>query len=126
MNMFRKNIIASAAALAVTLLAASQVQAYGACHAGYTHVGPNGVQHVGYSGASGPYGAGGSVHETSVGPGGTYHAAYGGATTTGGSAYGGYHTYTPSVSGGYAAGGYHYGTTTGGGTAYSAGVYRGY
>jgi hypothetical protein len=97
---------ALAAALA-TLLVSSQAQAWGGCHAEYTHVGPNGVYHVQGTEVGGAGGAYGGYHATAVG-------GYGGATThpgysvpygtpVGGAAAGGYH-YSPSYSGGYAGG----------------------
>jgi hypothetical protein len=67
----------------VTALAAlstpTPADAYGACHVGYTHVGPNGVYHSGETVARGPEGnvyAGG--HTSAYGAGGaSYHAGYG-------------------------------------------------
>jgi hypothetical protein len=110
-------------AAAVTLLwATSQVHAYGAAHAGYTHVGPNGVQHVGYTAHSGPYSSGGTVHTSgTTGAGGAYGSTY---HTGSGGTYGGYHGYTPTGGGGAAVGGYHYGTTGGGVNYGGAAVYR--
>jgi hypothetical protein len=57
---------AIATAIAI-LLMPSQLDAYGACHVGYTHVGPSGVYHAGGTAASGERGA----------YGGAYHAGYG-------------------------------------------------
>ena len=84
-----KTIIPAAALLVLALPA--EVDAYGAAHYGYTHVGPNGVYHTGGTAAYGPRGYG-STHTTSA-------YGYGGAHA----GYGGYH-YTPSYGGGY-----HYG-----------------
>jgi hypothetical protein len=109
MTMLRKPLFLAVAVCAAALATSSKAQAWGAYHVGYTHVGPSGVHHYGYTGA---YGAGryGSVsHYGSTGYG--YH--YGGTRTYGG-AYGGYHY------GGAAYGGYHYG----GYSAYGAGAYR--
>jgi hypothetical protein len=111
--MLRTASLFAVAVAALTLTTASKAQAYGACHAGYTHVGPNGVQHVGYTAASGPGGS--AYHSSGSASGGAYH--YG--ASSGGAAAGGYH-YSYGSSGG-AAGGYHYGAAYGG-----AGVYRGY
>ena len=109
--MLRTVSLIALAVAALTLTTASQVQAYGACHAGYTHVGPNGVHHVGYTAASGPGGS--ASHSSGSSSGGGYH--YG--ASSGGGAAGGYH-YSYGASSG-AAGGYHYGASYGG-----AGVYR--
>src|SRR5262249_9928567 len=106
--MVRKTLIPALAAALVVLMLSSKAHAWGAYHAGYTHVGPNGVQHWGHTAVAGPYGAysGGRA----VGYGG-YGARYG---------YGGYHY------GGGAYGGYHYGGFggVGYGGAYRAGYYR--
>ena len=121
--MLLRVLLVTLAVIAAVLWTAAPAHAYGACHAGYTHVGPNGVQHVGYNAAAGPYGSGGSVHASSYGAGGAYHAGYGG-TTYGGGAYGGYHTYTPTGGGGAAVGGYEYRGPAGGVTYGGAAVYR--
>ncbi len=42
-----KIVLATFAVALMPLLTASEVHAYGAAHVGYTHVGPNGVQHYG-------------------------------------------------------------------------------
>jgi len=87
--MLNKIIVLLAVAAVAVLLMPSPVDAYGACHVGYTHVGPNGVQHYGATAAHGPGGSYGGAHESAYGgSGGAYHAGYGGAS--GGSA-GGYH-----------------------------------
>jgi hypothetical protein len=108
--MLNKVILLPAVAVVAALLMPSQVDAYGAAHVGYTHVGPEGVQHYGATAARGPEGAYGGAHESAYGAGGgAYHAGYGGATT--GGAAGGYH-YDYRYSGGAATGGAeaaHYG-----------------
>src|SRR5947207_5532318 len=48
--------LATVAALAAVLMP-SKVDAYGAAHVGYTHVGPSGVYHTGKTAAYGPGGA---------------------------------------------------------------------
>jgi hypothetical protein len=106
-----QSVFPGLAALALLLLTSAQVQAWGAAHFGYTHVGPNGVQHYGATSAF------------AYGPGGSYHPASSSAFGYSGAYTAGYHSYAPTNSGGYAAGGYHYGTFGGG---YSAGVYRGF
>ena len=117
--MLRKTLFLVLATGLVALLTASDAQAWGAYHAGYTHVGPGGVQHVGYTAARGPYGGGYSVHNMSYG--GAGYGAYR-SVSYGGAGYGGYHAYHAGYGGGYAVGGYHYGGYGYGG--YSAGVYR--
>ena len=111
--------ILSAAPLTVlaVLLLPAEVDAYGAAHVGYTHVGPNGAYHVGKTEAVGPGGAYAGGHATAVGAGGAYGGAYhygavgtGGAYQYGGAAVGGaYHyggtAYAPSY---YGAAGYGY------------------
>jgi hypothetical protein len=116
--MKRQFLFLALAANVLLLGTSSKAHAWGAAHVGYTHVGPSGVQHYGYTAARGPYGSYSGGHVSDYGYGGaSYHAGYGSAS------YGGYHAYTPAYSGGYAAGGYHYNTYGGG---YSAGVYRGW
>jgi hypothetical protein len=115
--MLRKFLFLALAAALVTLLTTSQAQAWGAFHAGYTHVGYGGVQHYGYTSRSGPYGSYSGAHYGSTSAYGGYHSGYG----YGESSYGGYHYGSSSYSG------YHYGGF--GGTSYggySSGVYRGY
>jgi hypothetical protein len=109
--MLNKLILTAAVIAAALLLTPSKVDAYGACHVGYTHVGPNGVYHEGAT-AAGGYG-------------GAYHAGYGGAY---------YHTGSSSTAtmysnayrgyGGTAYGGARY--TTGYGGAAAGGAYYGY
>ncbi len=120
--MLKKVLFLLLVASLATLLTAAPVQAWGAFHAGYTHVGPAGVQHYGHTTAVGTYGAYSGSHYGAYGYGGaSYHAGYGYGTRYGEAAYGGYYAYTPSYESGYAVGGYHYGTY---GTGYRAGVYR--
>ena len=91
--------LASVAALAA-LLMPSRVDAWGAAHVGYTHVGPAGVYHTGRT--------------VAVGPGGVYA---GGRTSAVG-AYGG------AYRGGYgAAAGYHYSAVPSGGASFGAARY---
>jgi len=104
--MLNKIILPAVGAALMALLTPSVVDAYGAAHVGYTHVGPSGVQHYGATAARGPGGAYAGGHESAYGAsGGAYHAGYGGAY---GGAAGGYH-YNYHYSGGAAAGGYNYG-----------------
>jgi hypothetical protein len=94
-------ILPALAAALMVLTMPSQVDAYGAAHVGYTHVGPNGVYHAGETAAAGPRGVAAAGHTTAVGAGGAeYHAGYGAAA-------GGYR-YTPTYAGGSAVGGAHY------------------
>jgi hypothetical protein len=120
-----RSLLTLTLAIAALQILAPVANAWGAYHRGYTHVGPYGVQHYGYTAARGPYGGGASMHYGATGYGGA-HYGYGGGYHYGGyGAYGGYHGY--AAGGGYAVGGYHYGGAYGG--AYGverAGVYRGY
>jgi hypothetical protein len=122
--MMRNAFFLALVAGVVALATANEAQAWGAYHAGYTHVGYGGVQHYGYTAARTPYGAYSGGHESGYGYGGaSYHAGYSSGYRYGGESYGGYHAYTPGYGGGYAVGGYHYGgypSTAG------YGVYRGY
>ncbi len=98
----------------VALLACPKAQAWGACHAGYTHVGPGGVYHCGATAFHGPYGGYGGVHYGGVAYGGVHY---------GGVAYGGAYPYY----GGYtacASGGFYAGPVGVAGGVYRAGVYR--
>src|SRR5947199_9066001 len=89
-----------AVAALAALLMPSKVDAYGAAHVGYTHVGPSGVQHYGATEAYGRGGAYGGEHASAYGAsGGAYHAGYGGA---GRGYHSGYH-----YPGGAGPGGYH-------------------
>ena len=94
--MFSKIMLMSAVTALVTLLTPSGLNAYGACHVGYTHVGPNGVYHEGSTAVSRP---GGNYGHTTEG----YHTT----TGYGGAAYGGYH-YSAGYSGNAAYGSAHY------------------
>ena len=98
--MLRNILCVAALAAATTLATASQAQAWGACHVGYTHVGPSGVQHYGHTSASGPYGS------------------YSGSHYGSSSAYGGYHSgYSSSERYGSSSGGaYRYGSSSGSAT----------
>jgi hypothetical protein len=101
--------LATVAALALLLLP-SKVDAWGAAHVGYTHVGPAGVYHTGTTVAAGPGGVYAGGRTTAVGAGGgAYHAGYGGAAGYGGVAAGGYH-YSAGYSGvaGYGTASYGY------------------
>ncbi len=115
--MIRQFFFLVLAAALLVLGTSSRAHAWGAYHAGYTHVGPYGVQHYGHTVAAGPYGAYSGSHVSGFGYGGgyagAYHASYG-------SPIGGYHPYSPAYTGGYAVGGYHYGSFE------SPGVYRGF
>src|SRR5271157_3760297 len=99
--MLRKTLFAALSVTLATLLLPSAAHAWGAYHAGYTHVGPTGVQHVGYTAAGG----GSAYHagSTTAGGGSAYHAGY--TSTSGGSAYhagytsGSAYHYSPSYSG---------------------------
>jgi hypothetical protein len=74
--------LASVAALAILLLP-SRVDAWGAAHVGYTHVGPRGVYHTGRTAVAGPGGVRVGGHTSAYGAGGgAYRAGYAG--------YGGY------------------------------------
>jgi hypothetical protein len=112
-------------ALAAVLLVAgtsAKAQAWGGLHAGFTHFGPGGVYHAGFTAARGPYGGYAGFHAGGVGAYG-YHYGYGVDPYGYGGAYAGYHAYSPTY--GYAAAGYHYSPVYGGsGYSYSGGVYR--
>src|SRR5438132_1406813 len=60
--MIRKTLLVSIATIVATFALSGKVHAQGAYHYGYTHVGPNGVQHWGTTGVSGPYGSYGGAH----------------------------------------------------------------
>jgi hypothetical protein len=119
--MLQKIFIVMVAAVLAVLLTASQAQAWGAAHCGYTSVGAGGVQHYGTTTASGPYGSYSGSHYSSASAGGTYHegSAYGTTSSGGSSAY---HYSGTSSYGGYHAGGFSTANTYGG--AYAGGVYR--
>jgi hypothetical protein len=133
--MLRKMIVVAGVALLATLLSTTQVQAWGAAHVGYTHVGYGGVQHYGRTVAAGPYGAYSGAHYGSYGVGGAYHTDYHYGTGYGGYSYGAYHYgATPSYSGYAYYGGtpaysaYSYGGLEGDSPYgfYGSGVYGGY
>jgi hypothetical protein len=115
--MKRQILFGALATIALVLATASKAQAWGCCHAGYTHVGYGGVQHYGSTTVTGRYGNTYSgAHYGSTSAYGGYHAGYGS------SSYGGYHAYAGGYTGGYATGGYHYGSVGYGTTGY----YRGW
>lgn len=89
---------------AVLLLSPADVDAYGAAHVGYTHVGPNGVQHVGETAYRGPYTSGYAAHGTAAGPNGVYHAGTAGVARPYGAPAAGYHYSAGAATGGA----YHY------------------
>jgi len=102
--MLNKIILLAVVAALGALLTPAKVDAYGAAHVGYTHVGPNGVYHEGATVAGG-YGGdyrGGAAYGVDYRGG----AAYGGAYR-GGAAYGDYH-YTTGYQGGVAVSGGSY------------------
>ena len=88
--MLKKIILAAIVAPLATLLTPSQVDAWGAAHVGFTHVGPGGVYHAGRTVVGGPGGfyAGGRFGGYGA-YGGVYRARYGGAVRYGGGYYGG-------------------------------------
>jgi hypothetical protein len=108
--MLRSILTAAVAAILVMLDTSAQAHAWGAYHAGYTHVGPNGVQHVGYTAAAGPGGVYGGAHYGAAGYGGAYGGAHYGAVGYGGAAYGyrGGYAYSPSAYSGVQAHGTYY------------------
>jgi hypothetical protein len=105
--MLKKIVLAAFTAALVVLVVPAAVSAYGACHVGYTHVGPSGVYHTGETAARGPGGVYESGHTTAYGAGGAqYHSGYSAGATTGGAAYGAHYStgssgyiYAPSYSG---------------------------
>jgi hypothetical protein len=108
--MLKKIIIASVVAGLAALLMPTRVDAYGAAHVGYTHVGPNGVYHAGATTTTGAGVPGGKAGAEYASENGGYHAGYGGAAV-GGAAAGGYHYttgYSGVAGGGAAAGSAHY------------------
>src|SRR5579884_151841 len=109
--MLKKIIALATMAALAALLMPSKVDAWGAAHVGYTHVGPGGVYHAGRTVAAGPggvyaggrtgaYGAYGGVYRGGYGAYGTYRGGYG--------AYGGYGAATR----------YHYSAVPSGGASY--------
>jgi len=84
--MFRKIIPGALIVTVAALLTPCKVNAYGAAHCGYTHVGPNGVYHTGQTAVRTPYGSYAGGHTSAYGSGGgAYHSGY----AAGGSSYGG-------------------------------------
>jgi hypothetical protein len=103
--MLQRIILSVGLATLAALLTPSKVDAYGAAHVGYTHVGPNGVYHAGETAYRGPGGVYAGGHTGAYGYGGAeyrggyeYHAGYGGAYGAAG------YRYTPSYGGAYGAG----------------------
>jgi hypothetical protein len=97
-------------AVLTVLLIPVEVDAYGAAHVGYTHVGPNGAYHTGSTAVAGPNGGYAGAHTTTVAGGGTSgtyaHSGYSAGGVTASPTVGtGYHppttTYAPSYSAGY-------------------------
>ena len=87
--MLNKIIPLTIVAALAALLMPSKVDAWGAAHVGYTHVGPGGVYHTGRTVAAGPGGVYAGGRTTAVGAGGgVYRAGYGGAAGYGGYRYG--------------------------------------
>ena len=110
--MLRRIVSLAVVAAFGALLTPDQVNAYGAAHVGYTHVGPNGVYHAGATTTSG-YG----------GSSATYHAGY--TTTNGAGGVNHYGTTAGYGTTGYgAAGGYHYSTGYGSAGAVNYGYIR--
>jgi hypothetical protein len=87
----KKILCIALVAAAASLMTSTKAQAWGAAHVGYTHVGPEGVQHYGRTAAYGPSGAYSGAHYGSYGAYGSSHAAYGHSETYGHSSYGAYH-----------------------------------
>ena len=93
--MLRKIVCVALVAAAAMLMTAAQAQAWGAYHVGYTHVGPEGVQHYGRTVGVGPYGAYSGAHYGSYGAYGGYRgASYGSAYRYGYDPYGAYDRYS--------------------------------
>jgi hypothetical protein len=105
--MLNKIITLATVAVLAALLMPSKVDAWGAAHVGYTHVGPGGVYHTGRTAVAGPGGvyAGGRTSAYGAG-GGSYHSGYRGGVGYGG-AYGGGYRYGAGYGG--AVGGARYG-----------------
>jgi len=92
--MLNKIILPAITAALVLLVLPAKLDAYGACHTGYTHVGPNGAYHTGSTTVAGPGGAATTSHTSAYGAGGgAYHSSSG-------AAYGNSYHYSPSYSGG--------------------------
>ena len=90
--MLRKTFCLALLAAAAMLMTSAKVQAWGAYHVGYTHVGPDGVQHYGRTVGAGPYGAYSGGHYGAYGAYGGYRAGYGYGARYG-AAYGGAYRY---------------------------------
>lgn len=107
--MLKKLLLSAVAAAAMVLALPSDLNAYGAVHRGYTHVGPAGVYHTGRTAVAGPRGVAVGGHTTAVGAGGgVYRGGYGAAA-----GYGGYHAgygYGGAAYGFGGVGGYRYGS----------------
>ena len=86
--MLNKMITLAMVAALAALLTPSKVDAWGAAHVGYTHVGPGGVYHTGRTVAAGPGGVYAGGRTSAVGAySGVYRGGYGAAAGRGG-AYG--------------------------------------
>ena len=81
--MMTKTILLAVVAALAALLTPSAVDAYGAAHVGYTHVGPNGVQHYGATEVRGPGGAYGGERSSAYGTSGSTDTTTGMSDTTG-------------------------------------------
>ncbi len=98
--MLNKILLSTVAVAILALMTPSNVNAYGAAHVGYTHVGPNGVYHAGATATNTRYGTASYGHTTAAyGTNGVHTAATVNTTSSGA-----YH-YTPS----YSTGSAHYG-----------------
>jgi len=93
--MLAKIILPAVTAALVVLVLPARLDAYGAAHVGYTHVGPNGVYHAGETAVARPGGDYVGGRTTAVG---TDRVGYGGVDNRGGAAVGGYH-YTTGYGG---------------------------
>ena len=107
--MLNKIVTLAAVATLTALLVPSKVDAWGAAHVGYTHVGPGGVYHTGRTVAAGPGGVYAGGRTGAYGAyGGAYRAGYGGAVGYRGGYYGGYR-YGAGSAGRYSYGAARYG-----------------
>jgi len=99
--MLRFFLALSLAVIILSLMATSEVQAWGGFHVGYTHVGYGGVEHWGRTGISTPYGSYYGGRTAAYGRyGGVYHSGYG---------YGAGYGYGYGGAGAYRYDGYHAG-----------------
>ena len=89
--MLRKILGIALVAAALTLITSAKAQAWGAYHVGYTHVGPEGVQHYGRTVGVGPYGAYSGGHYGSYGAYGASRGGYSYGARYGGAYGGAYH-----------------------------------